>query len=181
MRWVIRILMVVAALILLAVVGLAAAGMRPGAGQMTGSIEIARPPQVVWSWVTEPAKVKQWVSWLVEIEPMDGGLMAPGQRQVWIMEDQNNGGMRMRIVNQVVEAKPAEYLRIETASDGAFRGDASYRLVDLGNGRTRLEDAGSFHFDSWFARLMEPLITPQARKKMESDLARLKQLAESAQ
>jgi hypothetical protein len=38
---------------------------------------------------------------------------------------------------------------------------------------------GLFQFSQWFANLMEPVITPQAEKKMAADLARLKALVES--
>ncbi len=37
-----------------------------------------------------------------------------------------------------------------------------------------------YHYDMWFAnRLMEPLVTPSAEKKMVRDLAHLKTLVES--
>jgi hypothetical protein len=63
-------------------------------------------------------------------------------------------------------------------SDGIFDGEESYKLVDLGNGRTRMEILGRFHYAQWFANLMEPAITPQAEKKMVADVARLKSLVE---
>jgi hypothetical protein len=55
-----------------------------------------------------------------------------------------------------------------------------YTLTDLGNGRTRFSTDARYRNDMALARLMEPLITPSARKKFTGDLARLKTLAEAA-
>ena len=45
--------------------------------RLDATIEIARPPDVVFAWVTEPARVKQWLGWLVEIRPVISGGAQP--------------------------------------------------------------------------------------------------------
>jgi hypothetical protein len=85
----------------------------------------------------------------------------------------------MVISGTCTEYAPPKSLGIKLGVPGEFDGQQNYRLTDLGNGRTRLEIAMSFRFDSAFAKLMEPLITPSARKKMDGDLMRLKSLAET--
>jgi carbon monoxide dehydrogenase subunit G len=64
------------------------------------------------------------------------------------------------------------------STPGAFEGTQTYKLTDLGNGRTHLEIAGQYRYTVWIAQLFEPLITPAAQKKMDDDAARLKSLVE---
>src|SRR6185295_11965917 len=61
MKWVLRIVGALVGLAVLAVLVLFALSKRPDAGKGEVSIEIAQPPAVVWAWITEPEKLKQWV------------------------------------------------------------------------------------------------------------------------
>lgn len=160
-------------LLAVAVAVLMAMGKRSGAGEMNGSIEIARPVPVVKAWLTEPDRLKQWVSWLVEVRKVSP------TREVWVMEDRNNGNQKMEMFVDALEDTPT-LLRANVWAAGSFHGVSQWRLVDLGNNRTRLEQTASFVYDEWFARLLEPLITPAAQKKSDEDLARLKQQIEAA-
>ena len=62
---------------------------------------------------------------------------------------------------------------------GSFNGDVLYTLTDLGNGRTRVEQDGRFTYDSKLVSLMEPLLTPDAMRKMFDDMKRLKEKVEA--
>jgi hypothetical protein len=62
---------------------------------------------------------------------------------------------------------------------GSFSGDVLYTLTDLGNGRTRVEQDGRYTYDSRLVSLMEPLLTPDAMRKMFDDMKRLKQKVEA--
>jgi uncharacterized protein YndB with AHSA1/START domain len=165
-------------LLSLAVLALIAYGHRTEAGRVRSAIEIQRPPGVVFPWITDGPHLTQWVSWLKEVRALAPGPLGAGSRVVWVMEDPNMGGP--------VEVG-AEYLRyeegrgfdVQIAMARAFDGTTRYLLTDLGAGRTRLEQDGTYHYQQWFARLLEPLVTPQAQKKLEGDLARLKQLVEA--
>jgi hypothetical protein len=95
------------------------------------------------------------------------------------MKDANSGDMPMTIDSVCTRNEAPIYKEVALSTPGAFDGRQSYRLTDLGNNRTRLEIDGRFHYSMWFAQLMEPLITPEARKKMDGDLAHLKSLVES--
>jgi hypothetical protein len=135
----------------------------------------------IFTWIDDGDKLKQWVSWLVEVKYPDPqkvhGLRAS---RVWVMKDENNGGMLMQIVGKCSEYAPPSRMTVQLSDTQAiFDGEQSYRLVDLGNGRTRMEVHSRFHYSQWFANLMEPLITPAAEKKMVADAARLKFLVES--
>jgi hypothetical protein len=103
-----------------------------------------------------------------------------GASRVLVMKDANNGGMLMQIVSKYSEyAPPSRMTVVVSDTQGLFTGGETYLLTDLGNGRTRLEVRGHFHYSQWFANFMEPLITPQAEKKMAMDMAHLKRLAET--
>jgi len=176
MKWVIRIVGGFLAVILLAVAVLAIVGHRAGAGRIHASAELNGSPDQVWPWLNEGERLKQWVSWLVEVRGWGQG--GVGAKRIWVMKDENNGGALMEIEGMCSEYAPPSRLTVQLKSSDAFDGQQAYRLTDLGGGRTRLEVDSSFHFTSPFAQLMEPLITPAAEKKMVSDMARLKSLVE---
>lgn len=94
------------------------------------------------------------------------------------MKDENNGGMLMEIDGTCSEYAPPSRLTVQLKSGGDFDGQQAYLLTDLGNGRTRLEMDSNYHFTSALARLMEPLITAAAEKKMVGDMAHLKSLVD---
>ncbi len=147
------------------------------------SVDIGASRERIWPWLIEGEKAKRWVSWLVEVRPVgpagDSKTNPVGRTEIWVMKDENNGGKFMEVTGTCTEYAEPDRLSAALSSPGSFEGVQSYRLVDLGGGRTRLEVNGSYRFSEWFARLLEPLIMPQARKKLEGDLARLKSEVES--
>lgn len=179
MKWIFIMLGTVAALVMIAVGALFALGFRRDAGKVASSVVIDRPPAAVWPWITKPDRQKQWISWLIEIRPLTESTEGVGSRALWVMEDKNNNGQKMEITGEIVSVEPGQSVGVKLWSDGMFDGIASYNLVDLGKGETRMESKGAYHYQQGFARLMEPLITPQAKKKMDSDLAKLKSLVEA--
>ncbi len=178
MKWLLWILGTVVGIVVVAIVVLFAMGMRSDAGKINTAIEINRPPAEVWPWITDAAHQKRWVGWLVDIKPLNDK-KGVGERSVWIMEDKYNNNQRMEIVGEVTEVSEGKSVAVKMMAPGMFSGLASYTLTDLGNGCTRMESRGQYHYDSTFARFMEPLITPQAAKKMNTDLAALKNLIEA--
>jgi uncharacterized protein YndB with AHSA1/START domain len=176
MKWAIRIGGGLLAALLLAAVVLAAMGQRSNAGRLQASVDVNASREQVWPWITEPEKLKQWVSWMVEVR--GGATTGVGSKSVWVMRDENNGGQIMEIHSICSEYTPPSQLRVTVGVEQAFGGDQIYRLQDLGSGRTRLEAVGRYRFDMWFAKLLEPLITPAAEKKLVGDMTRLKSLVE---
>jgi len=178
MKWLKRIAIVLAALIVLPVVTLLILGQRSGAGQMHASAEISASPAQLWSWIDDGQRLKQWVSWMVEARAWDKPA-GVGARRVLVMRDENNGGAIMEIEGTCTEYSPPSRLTMLLAVKDAFDGQQLYRLTDLGNGRTRLDVESRYHLTNPLARLMEPLVTPQAEKKLVGDVARLKSMVES--
>ena len=174
MKWILRIAGGLLAVIVLAVVVLLALGHRSSAGRTVATIEIAAPPQQVWQWLEEPGKLKQWISWVVEVKtPQGSPASGAGAKRTIVMRDPNEGGALMSIDGVCTKYDPPVYQALSLSTPGAFEGEETYRLTDLGNNRTRLEIAGEFRYTMWLAQLMEPLITPEAQKKMDGDMARL--------
>jgi carbon monoxide dehydrogenase subunit G len=181
MKWVLRIAGGLVAVIALAVLVLLGLGMRADAGRTVTTIEIAASPQQVWQWIDDGERMKQWVSWVVAIKAPPGSTaFSAGSKRVVIMSDANNGNQQMSIDAVCTKDQPPVFKEVALSSPNSFAGVQTYRLTDLGSNRTRLEIDGRFHYDMWLAQLMEPLITPAAKKKMEEDMKRLKTLVESA-
>jgi uncharacterized protein YndB with AHSA1/START domain len=177
MKWILRIGGGLLGVILLAVIVLLVMGSRSTAGSVQTSVEINASPEQVWPWLHEHDKVKQWVSWLVEVRPVGPVTSPVGSKEVWVMRDENNGGKLMEITGTCTEYVPHTRLGVAVSTPGMFDGNQAYRLIPLDGSRTRLEVTGHYTFHMWWAKLLEPLITPSAKKKLDGDLARLQTLA----
>lgn len=177
MKWVLRIAGGFAALLIIAVAVLFALGHRADAGQVHVSAELNASPEQIWPWLNTSDKLKQWITWLVEIR-QDQPLTRVGTKQVWVMRDSNNGGQLVEMEGTFTEYRPPSRESVHISSAGMFDGQQSYSIEDLGGGRARLDIDGRYHYSQWFAALLEPLITPAAEKKLRGDVARLKALVE---
>lgn len=179
MKWLLRILGAVLILALLGLLTLFLMSKRPSAGKSETSVEISQPPEVVWAWITETDKLTQWVDWLVAIESDTTSPQGVGHREVWVMNDPNTKEqMRLSALVTAVDPPRSTTARLEVPK--AFVGDVTFTLTPLEGGRTRLTQKGEFQYTNRVYALMEPLVTPEAKKKEVSDFARLKRLAEAA-
>lgn len=164
------------ALLLLAGAGtLLALGRREGAGWNTASVAIAAPPEAVFPWLTEPARLQRWVGGMVDGEVVTPGPVRPGSRS---RETVMMGSERTEMVSTVTALEPGRALEVSIDGDG-FRMDTRYEVEADGRGGTRLRFQGVTRYERPFPRLMEPVITPAAQEKLEEDLARLKALVEA--
>ncbi len=177
MKWILRIAGGFTALLLIAVALLFALGHRADAGRVHVSTEINASAEQLWPWLNDTDKLKQWITWLVDIR-QDQSPTGVGTKQVWVMRDANNGGQLMEMEGTFTEYQPPSRESVHIYSAGMFDGQQSYSVQDLGAGRARLDIDGRYQYSQWFAALMEPLITPAADKKLRDDMARLKALVE---
>jgi carbon monoxide dehydrogenase subunit G len=179
MKWLLRIGGALVALIVLAIVVLKLMGMRTDAGRIRHTVEIDRPPAQVFRWLNEPERVKQWISWLVEIRPVQGApTSGVGAKDVFVMDDPNMK-QKVELESEVTAFEPDRKISVKIHAAMGFSGDLDYILTPVGEGRTRLEYDGRYQYHHWMASLFEPLVTPQAKAKLEGDLAKLKQLVEA--
>ena len=179
MKLAIRIGGAVLGLLLLGLAGLWIASNRRDAGRMRASVEIERAPEEIWPWITEPEQLTQWVGWLAEVKP-DTTTPAEGigHRATWVMDDPRSKE-KMLVPGTVTLWEPPDQVGVHVEVPGSFSGDVLYTLTDLGNGRTRVEQDGRYTYESRLVSLMEPLLTPDAMRKMFDDMKRLKQKVEA--
>ncbi len=179
MKWVLYLFASLVGLVGLAVIVLLIMGGGRGEARLIASVDIARPADVVFTWITEPERVKSWVGWLVEIRSMTPHTAGVGARQVWVMEDRNNNNQRMNINSEVTRLDPDRLLETRLDAPEGFTGTIVYQLQPVDTNRTRLTYTGDYKYEHWLAKLLEPLITRSAQHKLEEDVARLKQKAEA--
>lgn len=177
MKVVIWLLAGLSSLVVLCVAVLLIMGLQPGAGDTRAAVEISRPPEVVWTWLTKKDKVMKWVSWLTDVREETPGVDGIGARETWVMSDPNMK-KPMEIPSVVTAYDPPRSVTVHIAAPGMFEGDVTYHLTPV-RGGTQLEQLGKWHYSDAFARLMVPLITPQANAKGKMDFTRLKNMIEA--
>jgi uncharacterized protein YndB with AHSA1/START domain len=179
MKWLLYGLVGLGALLLLAIAALLVAGQRPDAGRFETSIDIARPASDVYRFVSEPAQLKRWLGWLVEVRQITPQTTVVGAREIWVMEDRNNNDQRMAIDAELTRVEANRLLQARLTVPATFAGTVTYELQPLDDRRTQLTYRADFEYQHWLARLLKPLINRSARQKAVEDLARLKQVAEA--
>lgn len=163
-------------LLAVAVAVLLILGQRTGGGIIRAGVEINRPPADVWRWLEDNDKFRQWVSWTVDVK--DEGPNGVGGRRTTFMKDPNMNGEIVQVHSELTAYDPHRHMTAKLTSPQLFDGVIRYDLADRG-GRTQLDVEFRVTYHHWFARLMEPLVTPQARAKEVADLTTLKRLAEA--
>lgn len=166
---------VTGAILVLGLLALFAIGRRPGAGRVSGSVELGVPPAVAMPWLTEPAKLRRWVGWLAEVKG-DTSAAALGRKQEWVMDDGKSGALTLAV--EITGWSPPDSMRMTLAVPGMVEGDNRYVLEDLLAG-TRLTVTGKYRHPNLMVALLEPLVTPEAQAKLRADLARLREAVRS--
>ncbi len=173
MRWLRRILAVLIALPVLAVIGLLVAGQRSGAGRNSERLAIARPPSQVYRHLVSPDLIRKWTR-LAEVEVIGAPEMRAGSKLRLVSEAR---GQRTIVEGEVTGAEPGRsldlFLRTAAGSPVAVSQRWEYRLTER-NGDTRLAVTSVTRYDSAVARLLEPLITRSAQRNLETGLERLR-------
>jgi uncharacterized protein YndB with AHSA1/START domain len=178
MKWLKIILMTLALLLLAPAVLLAILNLNQDSNRMKTSVIIHQPPAVVWPWLFEGDKLKQWVSWLKDVQRDPTPSPLVGSKGVWTMADENNGGREMKIASTVESVEPDKSLGLRLSAPEGFSGTAVYSLKANPDGTTLLEADGRYVFDNSFAKFMTPVIIWQAKKKSEMDFDHLRRLLE---
>lgn len=137
------------------------------------AVEIERPAAEVFPYLSAPERRLEWMEKLVSSEQLTDAEPGIGTRFHDVFEDH---GHRIEIDAEVVEWKPGERLATRLTSSG-FESTARQRLEER-DGRTRIEVEIETEYRSRVARIMAGVVTRQAQKQLEADLARLKRLVE---
>jgi carbon monoxide dehydrogenase subunit G len=178
-KWTVRICGGVAGVLALTLVALALMGLRRGAGFSRSVIEIRATREQVWLWIEENDKFKEWVGWVTSVEVLNPEVKGVGRTTVVLMKEPGSPEL-VRVEAECTEYAPPGRFVADVTSPGLFTGSQSYELTDLGGGRTRVQIDNRIRYTPWFLRLLEPLATPSATKKLDQDLAALKRVVENA-
>lgn len=138
------------------------------------SVEIDAPAERVFEYVAEPERMHEWVGGLVEFRPLGPGPEL-GSRGVQVV---TMAGRQWELESEITRYEPPRELDARLVHNG-FESLASYRLEES-DGRTRVTTTMETEYKQAFARLLAGVVTRQAQKKLEADLARLKQVVESS-
>jgi uncharacterized protein YndB with AHSA1/START domain len=135
------------------------------------TVEIGRPPEEVFAFVTEPANYPRWQPSLVEIKPHGRGKLSVGSEAT---EIRRFLGREIETTWTCVEHEPVRRSAIET-DDGPvpFRGTF---VLEPGDNGTRftwiVETRGAA------ARLGGPLVARATKRELEANTRRLKAILE---
>jgi uncharacterized protein YndB with AHSA1/START domain len=134
---------------------------------------LAAPPEQVFPYLTEPALLTQWMGGLVESRPLDDGVLRVGARAREVVEE---NGKRFEMESEVVGLEPNRTLEVslrhpsmECVNRYQLEPEDSHTRVTM---TMRLSGRG-------FMRLMAPFIGGPARRKLDADFGRLKELLEA--
>jgi uncharacterized protein YndB with AHSA1/START domain len=138
------------------------------------SIEIAAAPAEVFPWLAASEPRREWMGALTESEPLTEGSPEVGSRFRDVFEDL---GRRVELEAEIVELEPPHGMTVHLVSK-VFDATSSQRLEELEGGRTRLTAVIETEYKQRAARLAAPVVTRRAQRRLEQDLARLKELVE---
>jgi uncharacterized membrane protein len=178
MRWLLYALAGIGGLLVVAVIVLLFLGGFRGESRLVAQIDIAKPAGTVFAWVSQPAKLKSWVGWMVDVRDLTPSQSGVGSRQVWVMEDRNNNNQLMNIASEVTRHEPDRVLESRVSAAEGFTGEVRYELEPIDASKTKLTYVANYKFEHWLAKLLEPIISRSAQQKLEEDLQRLKQQVE---
>lgn len=97
---------------------------------IVSSFEIARPPDAVWAYLTDPTRFPEWQRDVVRVEIEGGGPPAVGSRFITI---RRIGGVEQRTTQQITDSTPPRSWAARGV-DGPFRPNASVTVEPLGDG-----------------------------------------------
>jgi uncharacterized protein YndB with AHSA1/START domain len=181
MKWIIRILLGVLLLILLLIAALWLFSLRPNHGHVAAQVAINRPPAQVFRWLTNDDLVKRWIGGLVEIRDLSITPNGPEIGKQFVLGEVYEGtrvNMQMTVTRFDKDRALSIYVASLDDPHNGFTETGDYTLTDE-NGNTLLRFDVHTKYFGFFTRLLEPLITPEAAKKLNEDLQRLKQLVEA--
>jgi uncharacterized protein YndB with AHSA1/START domain len=150
-----------------------AASRSTGIATYTASVTIARPPAVVFPWLYEPAKRKQWFGGLQETSLKGPAAPAVGTQIIDVVEQD---GERSEMVIEVTAMEPDRRLDIKMANE-IFEMSGRYDLKAQ-DGGTVLQFQGESTFKTWLSRLLAGTIQASAQRKLDQDMQKLKAAVE---
>lgn len=140
------------------------------------SIVVDRPPEVVWSWLTDVANVPRWDSMIETAAWADGDTPGEGARLVGRVRLL---GRRFDTVQEVARWEPPVRMVLKTL-EGVAQVDLTWLLQPEGDG-TRFTIRTDFGgaVAAVFGRVAGPVFIPIATRQGHANLRTLKRLLEA--
>lgn len=137
------------------------------------SIEIRRPVEAVFAFVSDPRNEPQWEETVKEVRVTPDGPPAVGTQ---VTKVGSFLGMKLEATNELTALEPNRSLSFKGTSGPASM-EATMCFEAMGEG-TRL--SGTFQVEpGGLFKMAGPLLVGQAKKQLEADLQRLKELLEA--
>jgi uncharacterized protein YndB with AHSA1/START domain len=141
---------------------------------MVSSIEVARPPDEVFAYVTDPSRFGEWQHDVVAVRHEAG---RPGQVGSRFVTSRRIGGRERTMTQEVTEASAPRRWAAQ-AVDGPVRPNATVTVEPLGDG-TGSRVTFSLDFEGHgIGRPLLPLVRRQAERAAPASYRTLKQLLE---
>ena len=137
-------------------------------------VEIERPPEVVFPYLTEPDRLLRWVGGLRAFVPENGEEAQVGSRSHQRM---HIAGRDWNFEGEVRELEPEERIVVCVRGRG-LRMTNTYVLQPTENG-TRLAVDARTELSRVFGRLLGSFVRHEGQRKLETDLGRLAKLVEA--
>lgn len=141
------------------------------------SVQINRPIQEVYEFVSDVSNDTLWMPWLDSCELAEGpkpSSVAEGQRR---RIKQTDFGVQTETLMEATEVEPGRFYRFESV-DAPIDLSASYRYesVERGTKLTRIYEA---EMTGLINRLLEPLMARRMKRRWAADFDRIKELLET--
>lgn len=135
------------------------------------SVTIARSPESVFPYLTEPAKQALWSD--VPMRQLTEGPLRPGSR---LEVSFGMGPVRAVLGLEIIDLDPARRMAFKTFS-GPIDWAGAYRLTPSPSGGTELGQEGTLRFTGLW-RVVEPLVGAEISRGEVKELERLKAAVE---
>jgi uncharacterized membrane protein len=137
------------------------------------SIEIRRPVEEVFAFISDPWNEPQWEKTVTEVRVTPDGPPAVGTK---VTKVGSFLGVKLEATNEITALEPNRSLSFKGTSGPASL-EATMRFEAVGEG-THL--SGTFQVEpGGLFKVAGPLFASQAKKQLEADLQRLKELSEA--
>jgi hypothetical protein len=173
-KWLLRAGVMILVLLGVAVLALVAAGFRESAGRTEATIDMARPPAEIYPMLVETPKRRLWIVGMTEANDLTQGGPRVGARSRFVILQ---GGQRLEAELELTALEPPREIQGRITSD-AFEQTIGWNLQPI-DGGTRVYYSAHTRYHAWLTRLLEPLFSAAAQKRVEQSLARLKSLLEA--
>jgi uncharacterized protein YndB with AHSA1/START domain len=139
------------------------------------SIEIKARPERVFPFLVEPDRLRAWFPGFVESRPLTDGGPRVGTRSIDVIEE---NGRRVEFQTEISRFEPNR--RLEVAIEAPLVDAVSdYQLEPRGD-ITAVAHHQRVRYKGWL-RLLGPFFDGIARRRLEGDLARLREAVEAEQ